>query len=501
MVASSQAKRVIVVGAGMCGPLMAVYLARRGHRVEIYERRGDPRDASTQKGRSIKMTLAEKGLHALRAVGLVEEVLARTIPLRGRAIHGADGRVTYQLYGNSEREVIHSITRSELNVVLLDHLESFPEVSVRFGVRSVHVDRDRPSVTFEDQESGERFEAEGDVVIGADGAYSAVRRAMQRGDRADYHQEFLAWGYKALTIVPDAEGRHRMDPHALHLWPRGDHILFALPNLDGSFNAVCTLPFEGHPSFATVREPEEVVDLFRTRFGDVLDLIPGLGEEFGHLPVSKFLTIRTSRWHHRGKVVLMGDACHTVVPFYGQGMNAALDDCFVLDACIGRHPDDWGAAFAEYQARRKPHTDTLAELSKRNFVELRDTARSPWVSARKQTSLWLNRLLPRWYVPIYTLVTHTTLPYRTCVERAALQDRRLRRCGFDVVVGSVAAGLAARGLWKSRFARPARAVAAARPAAGPAANEPPEPVAMAEDDDEALEPVLAGDDEGRGEAW
>jgi kynurenine 3-monooxygenase len=468
-VSSPNGKRVVIVGAGMCGPLMAIYLARRGHQVEIYERRADPRRGGGQGGRSIKMTLAEKGLWPLRELGLDAEVLARTVPLRGRALHGGDGKVSYQLYGNQRDEVIYSITRTDLNTVLLDATTAWPEITVRFGMRCLHLDKHRPKVLFRDERTREKVSVEADTVIGADGANSVVRRNMHRDERADYHQEFLAWGYKELTIEAGPGGVPRMDPNALHLWPRGDFILFALPNLDGSFNAVCTLPYEGRTSFATIQDDDQVLALFRSHFPDALPLMPRLLEDFRNRVVNKFVTIRTSRWHHHGRVVLLGDACHTVVPFYGQGMNAALEDCAVLDRCLEKHPDRWDAAFARFQALRKRHTDVLAELSHRNFVELRDTARSAVTAARKQTSLWLNRRFPDRYVPIYTLVTHTELPYADCIDRAATQDRMLRRCGFSIVVGAVATAIRIGHLW-GRL-RPRRAGAGR----GPAVREAGEP--------------------------
>jgi kynurenine 3-monooxygenase len=246
---------------------------------------------------------------------------------------------------------------------------------------------------------------------------------MQRGLRADYRQDFLPWGYKELTFVADRSGSPRMDPHALHVWPRGDHMMFALPNLDGSLSGVCVLPFEGENSFASLRDEEDVRRFFQANFADALPVMPDYLEEFRTRKICDFMTLRTSRWSYKDKVVLLGDCCHSVVPFYGQGMNAAFEDCSVLDACIGRHAGDRGAAFGEYQRLRKHHTDALAGLSEENFHELRDTVRSPVVAARKQAAILLNRCFPSAYVPIYTLVSHTTTPYAECVERARQQDR------------------------------------------------------------------------------
>jgi kynurenine 3-monooxygenase len=427
----------------MSGALMAILLARRGFLVDVYEKRGDLRHESVDSGKSIKMTLAERGLQALEQAGLAGEVLRLSVPLRGRAVHASGGTVTYQPYGKDEREVIYSISRSDLNALLLDHAETFPNVRLRFHQRCVQVDRETAAAVFLDERCGTSARVVAEAVIGADGAFSVVRQQMQRGLRADYRQDFLAWGYKELTIAAGPDGEPGMDPNALHIWPCGDHMLFALPNLDGSFNGVCVLPFVGEHGFDALADDADVLALFHDRFADALPLMPDLLAEFRARRVSEFLTVRTSLWHHKGKVVLLGDCCHTVVPFYGQGMNAAFEDCSVLDACLARHPHDWESAFAEYQGLRKPHTDVLARLSEENFHELRDTVRSVFVTARKRISILLNRLFPRAYVPIYTLVSHSTVPYADCVERAARQDRLARWLGIDLLVGALGLGLMA----------------------------------------------------------
>jgi kynurenine 3-monooxygenase len=299
------------------------------------------------------------------------------------------------------------------------------------------------------------------VLIGADGAYSTVRQLMNRGERADFHQEFLAWGYKELSIAAARGGQHQLDRHALHIWPCGDHMLFALPNLDGSFNAVCVLPYEGENSFASIRDGEDVTRLFRRYFGDALPLMPRLREEFESRTEADFLTIYSSRWHYQGKVVLIGDASHAVVPFYGQGMNSGFEDCSVLDRCIAAQAGDWRRVFARFQALRKPNTDVLARMSIENFHELRDTVRRPIVAARKQTAIFLNRLFSRQALPIYTMISHTNIPYAECVERARRQDRTARWLGIDLVVWAVS-------LWVYSRRRLARRTPAAAGEAGAA---------------------------------
>jgi kynurenine 3-monooxygenase len=469
--------KVTIVGAGMSGPLLAIYLARRGFEVDVWERRGDLRREPVEAGKSIKLTLAERGLHALRQIGLEDEVKATCcIPLRGRAVHSGNGPVAFIPYGKNDSEVIYSFSRTDLNRVLLNHAETYPNLRIHFHKRLLEIDRETAATVFRDDRTGEVERVEADILVGADGAFSTVRQQMQRGERADYRQDFLPWGYKELSILAAPDGTHQMEKHALHIWPCGDHMLFALPNLDGSFNGVCTLPFEGEHGFDSIQTDEDVLALFRTYFSDALPYMPNLLAEFSSRRVSEFLTVRTSRWHHKGKVVLVGDAVHTVVPFYGQGMNAAFEDCFLLDQCIDRHPaGDWHAVFAEYQSLRKRHTDTLADLSVSNFHELRDTVRRPIVAARKRTSIFLNRLLGQHSVPLYTMVSHSNMPYADCVERARRQDWIARFLGLDLVVGAVALTVRARAALAGRRARrqrealarqrlpPAQPIAAAQP--------------------------------------
>jgi kynurenine 3-monooxygenase len=450
-------KKVTIVGAGLSGTLLAIYLARRGFAVDLYERRGDMRHERVDAGKSIKLTLAERGLHALGEVGLVEAMRRMCVPLRGRAVHSGDGAVTHIPYGKDDTEVIYSFSRTDMNLLLLDAAAEYENIRMFFHQRCVGLEKEVPAAVFQHDLTGERTRVEADAIVGADGAFSVVRQQMHRGERADYRQDFLRWGYKELSILAAPDGSYQMDKNALHIWPCGDHMLFALPNVDGSFNGVCVLPFEGEHSFESLTTDADVIALFELRFGDALRFMPNLLQEYHSRPTSEFLTIRTSRWHHQGKVLLIGDAVHTVVPFYGQGMNAGFEDCSVLDRCLDRHPDDWAAAFAEFQALRKCHTDALAVLSTTNFDELRDTVRSPWIAARKKTSILLNRLFPRRHVPIYTMVSHTTLPYLDCVQRARRQDRLARWLGADLIVGIMALKV----LWDNRRAH-RRAAAKAR---------------------------------------
>jgi kynurenine 3-monooxygenase len=455
--------KITIVGAGLGGSLLSIFLARRGWEVDLYELRGDMRREPVETGRSIKLTLAERGLSALAELGLAEHVQKNIcVPLRGRAIHSGTGTITYQPYGKNEDEVIHSFSRNDLNGFLLDVAEQEPTLRIHFFQRCVEIEKENAAAIFKDTRTGAETRVQGDILIGSDGAFSIVRRQMMVRERVDYSQQFLPWGYKELTIEATSEGLPQMDRHALHVWPCGDHMLFALPNLDGSLCGVCTLPFTGRHSFESLQDPNEVETMFRTHFADVVPFMPNAIEEFRTRPISEFITIRTSRWHHKGKVLLIGDSAHSVVPFYGQGMNAAFEDCSIFNRLIDRRgTGDWQALFAEFQALRKPNTDVLAELSIENFFELQDTVRRPIVTARKRTSVFLNKLFRQHSVPLYTMISHSTMPYAEAVEKHRRQERIARWLGLDLVVGAVSLNVRLRtALAQRRAARLSKAAAA-----------------------------------------
>src|SRR5579872_5996079 len=305
--------KVTIVGAGLGGSLLAIYLARRAYEVHLFELRSDLRREPVEAGRSIKLTLAERGLAALRELGLEEEVLATiTVPLRGRAVHSGQGVVVNQPYGKNEQEVIYSFSRNDLNAILLNAAEREPSLHLHFNQRCVDLEKETATAVFLDTKTGERTRFPADLVVGADGAYSIVRQLLQRRERADYRQDYLPWGYKELTILGSAPGLPDMDRHALHIWPCGDHLLFALPNFDGSLCGVCVLPFEGRHSFEAIQTDSQILDLFETHFTDALPYMPNALEEFRTRPLAEFVTVRTSCWHFQDKVLLIGDASHSV---------------------------------------------------------------------------------------------------------------------------------------------------------------------------------------------
>ncbi|HEX6359994.1 NAD(P)/FAD-dependent oxidoreductase [Actinophytocola sp.] len=407
---------VIVAGAGLSGSLVAIYLARRGYGVRVVERRPDPRE-STAEGRSINLGMSQRGIQALREVGLLHVLWPKTTPMRGRMVHAPDGTQSFHPYGTEDHQILHSILRDELNAALIDKAEA-KGVRFDFAHKVTGLDKALPAVTVANP-AGEVQELKADLVIGADGAFSAVRGHLLKGERAEFYQEFMDWGYKEITI-PYHE-RTRLE--ALHLWPGRTGLVVAHPNYDGTLTATVFLPFEGPGSFAELTTPDRVAAHCAAEFSDLPELVPNLVDQFLAHPVGNLVTIRTNPWQHDGKVVLIGDAAHAVYPFYGQGMNAAFEDCSVLDKCLAG--GDIVAGLREFERLRRPHTDVLAELSKQNFLELRDGMRSPLFVARKKADLLLHQLFPNAWTPLYTMIAHTTTPYGDALARARRQDRVL----------------------------------------------------------------------------
>ncbi|GAA1024600.1 MULTISPECIES: FAD-dependent oxidoreductase [Amycolatopsis] len=418
-------KQVLVAGAGLAGSLAAIHFAQLGHRVEIHERRPDPRGAGAGGGRSINLGLSQRGIRALDQVGLLGPVLAAAAPMRGRVIHQRDGELDFQPYGCHEDQILRSVLRDDLNRILLGKALEHPNVSARFGVTLTDLDRGsataKPVCTFTG-ESG-LYHASADLVVGADGAFSAVRTRLLRGLPADFRQRVLPWGYKEFAIAAGPSGEVRSSPDALHVWPGDDGLIVAHPNINGSLTATVFLPLSGERSLATLTTEDSVRALFDTRFPDVLELVPDIVEQFLSHPTGHLVTVRSSPWQHEGRVVLIGDAAHAVYPFYGQGMNSALEDCAVLRDCLAN--DDWAEALRTFEQRRKPHTDVLADLSEQNFDELRTRVASPLFLARKKADLVLSRAFPKRWMPLYTMVSHTTIPYADALRRARRQHAAL----------------------------------------------------------------------------
>lgn len=411
-----------LIGSGLAGGLLAGFLGHRGDEVELCERRPDPRAGSTVGGRSINLALSTRGIHALREMGIADEVLAHAIPMRGRMIHEKSGALHFSPYDRDPAKCINSIGRGALNTAVIEAAQRYPNVRVRFNERCVGVDLETPVAHLINTETEQASEARGDAVIGVDGAFSAVRGAMERLPRFEYSQSYLAHGYKELTIPPANDGGWRMEKNALHIWPRRSFMMIALPNPDGSFTCTLFWEFEGPRSFATTKSDDDVRRFFDEEFPDAVPLMPTLLEDFRENPTGSLVTIRCGPWVYEDKVALLGDASHAVVPFYGQGMNAAFEDCVIFDQCLAAFPNDRRRAFAEFFHRRKADADALADLAVSNFIEMRDKTASKSFRAKQKLDHLLEGWLPGLYLPLYTMVSFTRIPYAEAERRARRQD-------------------------------------------------------------------------------
>jgi kynurenine 3-monooxygenase len=417
-------RRVTLIGAGLAGSLLAIYLARRGHRVTLYEWRPDLRRVEVPAGRSINLALANRGIAALAALGLMEDVEKLLIPMRGRMLHDEHGRLELQPYGQHPHEVIHSVSRPMLTALLLDAAEATGRVRARFGRRCEAVDLATGTLTLCDG-SGGREAIPFEVVIGCDGVNSSVREAILEATSGACSDEPLAHGYKELSIPPAAGGGFRMEPHALHIWPRGGYMLIALPNLDGGFTVTLFLPHEGQDSFAALTDEAQLRAFFEARFPDVSALMPHLAAEFFRHPTGRLGTLRTRPWQVCDRALILGDAAHAVVPFHGQGMNCAFEDCSALDACLERWPDDWAQAFTEFESLRKPNAEALADLSIENYLEMRSTVRDPKYQLKKALAFRLEDRHPERFIPRYSMVMFHRIPYAEAKRRGVIQDQIL----------------------------------------------------------------------------
>ncbi|HEX5340128.1 MAG TPA: NAD(P)/FAD-dependent oxidoreductase [Gammaproteobacteria bacterium] len=416
-------QRITLIGAGLAGSLLAIFLAQRDFEVTIYERRADMRRHDVPAGRSINLALAQRGIRPLHKAGLFAEVSKLLIPMRGRMLHSVDGALTLTPYGRTQDEVIHSISRPGLNMLLMSAAES-AGVEIRFGQRCDDMDFTRACAHFTDQASGRQYSVNAAPFIATDGGGSAVRQAMVRHLGVKVVEDILPHGYKEFSI-PAAGGRHQMEREALHIWPRGRHMLIALPNLDGSFTVTLFLANQGDPSFASLQQAAALETFFTQNFPDALGLIPDIHKEFHQHPTGMMGTVRSPSWHVGTTALLLGDAAHAIVPFHGQGMNCAFEDCLILDQCIAQHGDDWQQVFAAFENRRKPDTAAIAAMALENYIEMRDAVRSPTFHLQKKLGFLLEERHPGIFVPRYSMVMFHHLPYAEAQRRGEVQQRIL----------------------------------------------------------------------------
>jgi kynurenine 3-monooxygenase len=375
-------------------------------------------------GRSINLAVSTRGIHALREAGLWDEMRRIIVPMKGRMMHSLAGELTFQPYGKNDAEVINSISRADLNVALMNAAEACG-VTFHFAERCVGFDAASGAARFRNEETGCETNVDSDVWIGTDGSASAIRTEMQKLGRFNLSQEYLDYGYKELTIPAGPGGKHLLEPNALHIWPRGVYMLIALPNIDGTFACILFLPFEGQDSFATLDTREKAAAFLEQKFPDAVPLMPQLKENYSNNPTGAMITIKCSPWHVDGKALLLGDAAHAIVPFFGQGMNCAFEDCTVFLELMDRHGPHWPTLFAEFESARKTNTDAIADLALENFIEMRDRVADPRFLFRKKVELALEAKYPHLFVPKYAMVTFHRVPYAVALSRGKIQDRLL----------------------------------------------------------------------------
>lgn len=411
-------ERITIAGAGLVGSLLSVYLGKRGHQIHLIERRPDSRRTSVYQGRSINLALSDRGWRALEEVEADQAIREIAIPMRRRVMHDAQGKLTYQDYGK-QGQAIYSVSRGLLNQRLLDLAEELPNVRMSFGQRVLSVDQESAQVVIE--ENGRQRTIEADWLFGADGAFSQVRSSMMSNHRFSYEQQFIDHGYKELSIPAAADGSFQLEKEALHIWPRGEHMLIALPNPDGTFTCTLFFPYEGLESFESLDCVEKARTFFEEVFPDALALMPHFDQEWAENPNSALCNIRCYPWV-QGSTALIGDSAHAIVPFYGQGMNSGFEDCRVLAAILDEE-ENWSEAMHIYQRERKASGDAIAELAMRNFIEMRDLTADPEFLLRKKIEARVNDQFPNVWTPLYSMVTFSHIPYEEALRIGKIQDR------------------------------------------------------------------------------
>ena len=410
-----------MIGAGLAGPLLATYLAKRGYSVEIFERRPDMRKESISAGRSINLALSIRGNHALKEVGLYDKIKSNTIPMKGRMIHDLNGGIHLQPYGQKENEVIFSVSRAHLNMELMTLAEETGNVTIRFNHQLLSADLEQNKLLFQLSDSLEKIEWSFNRVIGCDGSASILRKSIVEKADIQYVKKPLGHGYKELTIPPMKSGKFQIEPNALHIWPRGNHMLIALPNNDCSFTCTLFFPMIGKTSFETVKTEKDIFDLFQSQFPDAIKLIPNLVEDFQKNPTGDLASVYCKPWHLGDKALLIGDAAHAVAPFFGQGMNASFQDCSTLAKLMGKNENDWNTIFNAFSSTQVENGHAIADMALENYLEMRDHVNDPEYKKRRNVELKLERMFPGQFIPRYSMVSFHQIPYAEVYQRGGKQ--------------------------------------------------------------------------------
>lgn len=421
-----QEEKICIVGAGLVGSLLSLYMARNGYDVEVLERRPDMRKAKLSAGRSINLALSDRGWKALEQVGAADSIREIAIPMSGRMIHDLSGEKSFMQYGQDD-QAIYSVSRGELNKRLMEMAEQTGKVNFRFNQRCEDVDLDAPSLLVEDTLSGSTEKRSYSRIIGTDGAFSAIRSRMMKNDRFNYWQFYIESGYKELTIPPVEGAKWALDKNSLHIWPRGKFMLIALPNMDGSFTCTLFFDFEGELSFDSIKTPEDVEQFFNEQFKSAVPHMPTLIEDYFENATSSLVTIRCAPWNYQDKVLIMGDASHAIVPFYGQGMNSGFEDCSIFNSMLNAHKGDWASLFEEFSKTRKPDADAISELALNNFIEMRDLVADEHFVTKRALSTRIHEMYGDRWIPLYSMVTFSHMPYSEALRKGKEQDALLEK--------------------------------------------------------------------------
>ena len=420
---------ILIIGAGLCGSLLALRLAQRGYNVTVYESRPDLRVTDISAGRSINLALSDRGFKALRLAGVEDKAREICIPMIGRLIHDKEGNTFASNYSGRDGEYINSISRGDLNGMLLTEADRFDNLTIHFNTECTGVDLDTNTASFKNHITNEDFNTTADVIFGTDGAGSELRKSyyLERKFLFSYSQNFLTHGYKELEIPASSDGGHQISKDYLHIWPRGEYMLIALANLDGSFTVTLFLGHEeGEYNFKNLSTEEKIKDFFSKQFPDALALIPDIATEFANNPTGALGTVKCLPWHYKGQTLILGDAAHAVVPFYGQGMNASFEDVAVLDSIIDEYEGDWETIFKTYQNARKADADAIGDLAEENYYEMRDHVANPIFKEKRKIEMALEKQYPEDYFSKYSMVTfNEDIGYHEAMTKGRAQDKAI----------------------------------------------------------------------------
>ncbi|NNE30935.1 MAG: FAD-dependent monooxygenase [Winogradskyella sp.] len=437
---SNKQQNILIIGAGLCGSLLALRLGQRGYNVNVYEMRQDLRRTDISAGRSINLAFSDRGNKAMKLVGMEDKVKSLCIPMNGRMLHDKDGNTFLSNYSGRDYEYINSISRGQLNALLLDEAEKHKNVTIHFNKKCKSVDFEKTTALFEDFNTKEKFIEDADCIIATDGAGSALRKSyfLERKFLFSFSQQWLSHGYKELSILPTKDGDYKTYKNALHIWPRGDFMIIALPNLDGSFTVTLFLSYnEGDYNFNNLTTPEIVTEFFEKEFPDALEIMPNLVDDFFENPTAPLGTVKCSPWHYKGNTLLMGDSAHAIVPFYGQGMNASFEDVVEFDKVLDQDLENWEAIFATYENNRKPDTDAIADLAIDNFHEMKDHVGQPIFQEKRKIEMALEKEFPNDYSSKYSLVTfNEQIGYREAMLKGRAQDKAILNMLTDNIISS-----------------------------------------------------------------